>query len=86
MAAATAYPAQQARTLIALFLGDRDSTGYYHPFLIRELCRLRQPKDLDALRQFVYGPMPVDRIDPDGYETLERGYLMWISDLAKEPV
>lgn len=70
------------RDLVALFNGDKYSYAYYHPFLIREVCRIRRPGSLENLRTIIYGHVPADRIDPDGYEVMERGYEMWMAEMA----
>jgi hypothetical protein len=78
MPQATAPPTKE---LIPLYLGDRDSYGYYSPRIVFEVCRRMKPSSLDLLRQRFYGQTAVDDIDPEGYETLERGFEIWQDSL-----
>jgi hypothetical protein len=65
------------RDLIGLYLGDRDSCGYYSPRIVFEVCQRTKPSSFSDLRQKFYGGLAVDDIDSDGYEVLERGFETW---------
>lgn len=84
MAQATAPPRSierllrpTTRALIGLYLGDRDSFGYYSPRIVFEVCRRLQPQSFEFLRKAFYGRLSVDEIDSEGYEALQSGWEAW---------
>ena len=78
MPTASALATTQIGDLVGLYLGDRDSLGYYQRELVAEICRRSNPSTFERLRTTVFGASPViEDIDPIAYEVLGEGYEQW---------
>jgi hypothetical protein len=70
------------RDLAALFTGDRDSLGYYHPALVRELCRRMKPPSAQAVYSLLYDVERRGQLPSVAADAIDEGYAKWRSESA----
>ena len=74
---ATAAPPVSVETLVALWHGDDDCDGYWHPELVAAACDLIQPANVTTIRNHFYPCKPGAELPDGAAHMIVAGYWTW---------
>lgn len=63
--------------LLGLWHGDKETTGYAHPRIAYEVCRIRRPPSQLAARHIFYTAGQLPEVDVELLRMIDRGYELW---------
>ncbi len=63
--------------LVALFVGDDDSSGYAHAGLAMAICERLGPRNFEQFRSTLYPEIATSALDDDLQKIMRVGYFRW---------
>lgn len=63
--------------LLALWHGDEDACGYWHPSIVIEVCRLTRPASVDVVRARFYPGQGAGEVPEFAGKLIALGFTIW---------